>query len=428
MADQPVSARVGNRAGLAINLDRLREEMTRLGEIGREPGVPGINRPGFSDADMQSRQHMAERMRAAGLAVSMDCVGNLSGLWEAGDGARVMVGSHLDTVPMGGLFDGALGVCAALECVRTLREAAAEPAHPIEVIATAEEEGRFGGMLGAQALSGQVDPQWLASAVDEKGVRLVDAMQAQGLKPDRYKEAARDPASVRAFVELHVEQGPVLERSNLQIGIVDVISGVFNWTIRLVGETNHSGTTPMNMRRDAFAGLAEFAAGIPALIDANGGEQTRITIGAVELTPGFPHSIPGEAAFSLVVRDTSLATMQRLDAACRERLARIAAARGLELDITVTSWLEPKACDPDIVALLTQQAERLGQRYKVMPSGAGHDTQMMSDLTKAGLIFVPSIGGISHAPEENTDWSDIEAGANLLLGAVSDLSGCRLPD
>jgi hydantoinase/carbamoylase family amidase len=427
MSDQPVSERAGDRPQPAINLDRLRQEMTRLGEIGREPGVPGINRPGFSDADMQSRRHMAEQMRQAGLTVSMDCVGNLSGLWEAGDGARVMVGSHLDSVPMGGMFDGALGVCAALECVRTLREAGAEPAHPIEVIATAEEEGRFGGMLGAQALSGQVDPEWLTSTIDEKGERLVDAMQAQGLKPDRYKDAARDPASVRAFLELHVEQGPVLERSNLQIGIVDVISGVINWTIRLVGETNHSGTTPMNMRRDAFAGLAEFAAEIPALINAVGDEQTRITIGAVELTPGFPHSIPGEATFSLVVRDTSLATMQRLDAECRERLKRIAAAHGLKLDITVQSWLEPKACDSDIVAMLSEQAERLGQRYQVMPSGAGHDTQMMSDLTKAGLIFVPSIGGISHAPEEHTAWPDIEAGTNLLLGAVSVLSGCRLP-
>jgi N-carbamoyl-L-amino-acid hydrolase len=425
MVDQPLSPRAENRPELAINLDRLRDEMIRLGEIGREPGVPGINRPGFSDADMQARRQMAERMRQVGLAVSMDAVGNLSGLWEAGTGPRVMVGSHLDTVPMGGLFDGALGVCAALECVRTLREAGAAPAHPIEVIATAEEEGRFGGMLGSQALSGQVDPDWLTRAVDEKGVRLIDAMQAQGLDPKRYKDAARDPASVRAFLELHIEQGPVLERSNLQVGIVEVISGVFNWTIRLTGETNHAGTTPMSMRRDAFAGLAAFAVEIPAIIAAVGGDQTRVTIGAVEIKPGFPHSIPGEATFSLIGRDTSSEAMQRLATECRHRIERAADTHRLETEIAELSWLEPKRCDGEIVALLKRHADRLGYSSLQMPSGAGHDTQFMADLTKAGLIFVPSIGGISHAPEENTHWSDIEAGANLLLHAVAELGGCR---
>jgi hydantoinase/carbamoylase family amidase len=428
MTDQSVSASGRGHPAPAINLDRLRTEMTRLGEIGRLPGIPGINRPGFSDADMASRRFMSERMREAGLAVSTDAVGNLSGLWECGSGPRVITGSHLDTVPMGGLFDGALGVCAALECVRTLRESGMEPACPIEVIATAEEEGRFGGMLGSQALSGHVDPDWLETAVDEKGERLTDAMRAQGLEASRYREAARDPATVKAFLELHVEQGPVLERAKIPIGIVAAISGVFNWTIRLVGETNHAGTTPMELRRDAFAGLAAFAAQIPSIIEAVGGEQTRVTIGAVEVKPGFPHSIPGEATFSLIGRDTSRAVMQGVAAESRHRIARIAETHGLDVSITEQSWLDPKACDDEIVALLARAAKRLGLRSLVMPSGAGHDTQFMADLTSAGLIFVPSIGGISHAPEEDTDWADIEAGANLLLAAVAELSGCRPPD
>ncbi len=425
MVEHRVSTGSPGGSSLAINLDRLRGDMVRLGEIGREPGVPGINRPGFSDADMEARRHMGERMREAGLTVSMDTVGNLSGLWETGSGSRVMVGSHLDTVPMGGLFDGALGVCAGLECVRALREAGAEPHHPIEVIATAEEEGRFGGMLGAQALAGQVDADWLMTAVDEKGERLIDAMRAQGLEPDDFGKAARDPATVRAFLELHIEQGPVLEHTGEAIGIVDVISGVFNWSIRLTGEANHSGTTPMHLRRDAFAGAAAFAAEIPAIIAAAGGDETRMTIGAIELKPGFPHSIPGEATFSLIARDTSLDTMRRLAETCRQALSRIAAAHRLDVAITEHSWLDPKACDPEIVALLSRHAERLGYRHSVMPSGAGHDTQLLSDLTKAGLIFVPSIGGISHAPQEETRWSDVEAGANLLLHAIAELSGCR---
>jgi N-carbamoyl-L-amino-acid hydrolase len=411
---------------LAIDIGRLREEMELLGEIGREPGVPGINRPGFSNADMEARRFMAERMHQAGLAVSMDAVGNLSGLWETGDGPRIMAGSHVDTVPMGGLFDGALGVCAALECVRTLRDAGVRPAHPIEVIATAEEEGRFGGMLGAEALAGRVDPAWLEAAVDEKGLKLTDAMRSQGLKPELYATAQRDTASVKAFLEVHVEQGPVLDRAQIPIGIVDVISGVFNWTIRLTGETNHSGTTPMELRRDAFAGLAAFAADIPRIIAAVGGDQTRVTIGAVELKPGFPHSIPGEAVFSIVGRDTKLTTMRRLASECRRRVGDVAAGAGLDVAISEHSWIEPRACDQGIVALLSAQAEKLGLRSLVMPSGAGHDAQLMADLTAAGLIFVPSIGGISHAPDENTDWSDVEAGANLLLHALAELSGYAL--
>lgn len=413
--------------GLGIDIERLRQEMVSLGEIGREPGVPGINRPGFSDADMQARRFMSERMRAAGLSVSMDAVGNLSGVWETGTGPRVMAGSHLDTVPMGGLFDGALGVCAALECVRTLRDRGARPAHPIEVIGTAEEEGRFGGMLGSQALSGNVSPDWLEAAVDEKGQRLCDAMRAQGFAPERYATARRDAATVKAFLELHIEQGPVLEHAGMPVGVVDVISGCFNWTVRLEGETNHAGTTPMELRRDAFAGLAGFAAEIPAIITACGGEQTRVTIGAVEVKPNYPHSIPGEAVFSLVGRDTKLPTMQRLADECRRRIDRMAEAHQLKISIAEQSWLEPQACDEEIVALLSQQAEGLGLSYKVMPSGGGHDTQFMAQLTKAGLIFVPSIGGISHAPEENTAWGDIEAGANLLVNAMAELSGCRFP-
>ncbi len=411
---------------LAINIGRMREEMESLGEIGRQPGVPGINRPGFSDADMEARRFMSERMRQAGLTVSMDAVGNLSGLWETGEGARVMAGSHVDTVPMGGFFDGALGVCAALECVRTLRDAGGEPAHPIEVIATAEEEGRFGGMLGAEALAGRVDPAWLEAAVDEKGLKLTDAMRSQGLKPQLYSTARRDPASVKAFLEVHVEQGPVLDRAGIPIGIVDVVSGVFNWTVRLTGETNHSGTTPMELRRDAFAGLAAFAADIPSIIAAVGGDQTRVTIGAVELKPGFPHSIPGEAVFSLVGRDTKLTTMRRLAAECRRRIDDIAETAALGVAMSEHSWIEPRACDQGIVALLSAQAEKLGLRALVMPSGAGHDAQLMSELTRTGLIFVPSVGGVSHAPDEHTRWPDVEAGANLLLHALAELSGCRM--
>ncbi|WP_291749579.1 Zn-dependent hydrolase [Bauldia sp.] len=407
---------------LTINRDRLRAEMEDLGEIGRTEGVPGINRPGFSDADMAARAFMADRMKALGLLVSMDAVGNLSGLWKTGEGPAVMVGSHLDTVPMGGFYDGALGVAAAMECVRALMDAGVTPPCPIEVIATAEEEGRFGGMLGSQALAGAVDPAWLETAVDEDGTRLVDAMTAHGLVPGAYETARRNPDSVKAFLELHIEQGPVLEAEGIPIGIVEGISGVFKWSVRLTGVANHAGTTPMDLRKDAFVGLVDFARQIPAIIAGAGTDQSRVTIGAVELKPNHPHTIPGEAVFTLIGRDISPDVMRALADASRRTLEAVAARFGLGLAIDEQSWLDPKPCDREVIAAFARQAERLGLAYKVMPSGAGHDTQFMADLTRAGLIFVPSIGGISHAPEEETAWSDIEAGVNLLLNTITDLA------
>lgn len=421
MTDQSVRRRAA-ASGPSIDLDRLREEMTRLAAIGRVEGLPGINRPGYSDADMAARAFMAERMRDAGLAVSTDAVGNLSGLWDSGFGARVMAGSHLDTVPSGGFFDGALGVAAALECVRAMRDAGISPARPVEVIATAEEEGRFGGMLGAQALAGRVDPAWLQTAMDESGVRLADALLSQGFDTSRVGEAARDPADVHAFLELHIEQGPVLEAERLAVGIVDTISGVFKWSVRLTGIANHAGTTPMDMRRDAFLGLVAFAGRVPEMIAAVGTDQSRVTIGAVEVKPNHPHTVPGEAVFSLIGRDTDPAVMRALAAWSRERLGAIAEEAGLGLSIVEQSWLDPQDCDRDVVALLAREADALGLPHKVMPSGAGHDTQFLAQLTRAGLIFVPSIGGVSHAPDENTDWPDIEAGANLLLAAMIRLT------
>jgi N-carbamoyl-L-amino-acid hydrolase len=333
-----------------------------------------------------------------------------------------MVGSHLDTVPMGGFFDGALGVAAGMECVRTLMDAGVTPTSPIVVIATAEEEGRFGGMLGAQALAGKVDKAWLEAARDDDGTRLVDALSAQKLSPDGVDSVRRDKNSVKAFLELHVEQGPVLEAAGVPIGIVEAISGVFKWSVRLTGVANHAGTTPMELRKDAFVGLTTFAQKIPAIIAAAGTDQSRVTIGTVALTPNHPHTIPGEAVFSLIGRDGRLEVMRALADACRKALEDAAKTNGLDLAIDEQSWLDPTPCDPEIIDAFRRQAEALGLGYRLMPSGAGHDTQFRAELTRAGMIFVPSIGGVSHAPQEDTAWPDIVAGANLLLHTLMDVA------
>lgn len=406
-----------------IDLSRLRRDLEALGEIGRNPATGGIDRVSFSDADMEGRRFAAKLMEGAGLTVSMDGAGNLSGRWEVGGGPVVMLGSHLDSVPDGGMFDGALGVVAALECVRAMKEAGLKPASPIEVIATAEEEGRFGGMFGAQALAGQVTREWLETAHDEGGTRLFDAMRAQGLEPDEALKAKRPEGSIAAFLELHVEQGPVLEAARKPTGIVTGISGVFNWTVCLSGEANHSGTTPMDMRRDAFMGLADFAHGIPQLIAERGSETSRVTIGKVSVKPNFPHTVPGHAEFSLVARDMDETVMRALAGGAKARIQAAAKTHGLSSSIEETSWLAPSLCHPEVIAAFKRAAGRLGLDAPLMPSGAGHDTQVMATLAPAGLLFVPSIAGISHAPEERTDWADIETGANLLLYAAMDLAG-----
>ncbi|HUF57340.1 MAG TPA: Zn-dependent hydrolase [Thermohalobaculum sp.] len=404
-------------ATLSIDLDRLRGDIEAVNRIGRIDGLPGINRISFSEADMAGRRWLIERMREAGLDARMDAVGNVFGLWNAGSGAAVLAGSHLDTVPQGGPFDGTLGVLAALEGVRSMRDAGIAPVRPVEVVCTADEEGRFGGMLGSQAICGEVGPDWIARAVDEGGVRLADAMRAQGLDPTA--RVARDMDEVAVFLEIHVEQGPVLERAGDHVGIADAVSGVFNWSVRLEGEANHSGTTPMELRRDAFRGLADFGAAIDGTVARAGGAETRLTVGKAALEPNFPHSIAGAAEFSIIGRDPDEAVMRALAEACREALETAAAAHGLTLEVEERSWLPPTQLDGGVADRLESLARAGGMRVRRMASGAGHDAQTFARHCPAGLVFVPSVGGISHAPGEWTEWADIARGATLLARAVA---------
>lgn len=409
----------------AINLTRLKNDMEELSRIGYDASDGGIHRLSFSDADMQARRWFLGRLEAIGLEAMMDGAANVIGRWEVGEGPAVMVGSHLDSVPSGGMFDGALGVLAGLECVRTLKESRLVPERPVEVIATSEEEGRFGGMLGAQALCGEVTREQLENARDETGVSLQEAMERQGLDPHAALYAARTPESLAAFLELHVEQGPVLEAMGKPIGIVEGISGVFNWTVTLTGTANHAGTTPMDLRHDAFMGLVNFAKEIPGIVTGAGSDKSRITVGRVDVTPGFAHTVPGRVEFTLVGRDMDEEIMRRLAKECAAALARAADHHGLELERRETSWLAPRLCDRGIIEAFKLQAEKLGLDSMPMPSGAGHDTQFMTGITKAGMIFVPSKDGISHAPGEWTEWTHVEAGANLLLHTISHLAMIR---
>ncbi len=360
-------------------------------------------------------------MRKDGLRVWSDGAGNLFGRYGPDDGPCILAGSHLDTVPNGGAFDGSLGVCVALECVRTLKDAGFEPATAIEVVATSEEEGRFGGMLGSQAIAGLATADWIARARDADGVRLADAMTLQGLDPRAILSAARPAGTIRAFLELHIEQGPVLEQDQVSVGISDQVSGVCYLEYTFSGIANHSGTTPMSMRSDAFAGLAELAHQISQIIKQAGTDQTRITIGHVVLEPNQPHTIPGKAHFSIILRDTSESVMGMLRDMVHDRALDVARRSGLSLKSAERSWLPPVQLDADLANRLETLAGNMGLATKRMPSGAGHDAQTMQSICPSGLIFVPSRNGISHSPGEHSDWVDIERGANLFLQALIEL-------
>lgn len=407
---------------LQINSRRLRALLDGVNAFGRNRETGGFNRIGYSEADMAVRAWFEAQMRADGLAVTRDGVANLFGRFGPSDGPVVMIGSHLDTVPEGGAFDGALGVCVALECVRCIEEAGLAPHTAIEVVATAEEEGRFGGMLGSQSIAGSLAPDWIEQARDGDGVRLVDAMRAHGLDAFDALKAARAPGTVKAFLELHVEQGPVLERAGLPVGIAETVAGVTNLAVQLEGVANHSGTTPMDMRADAFAGMAEAANAVSGILARHGGENTRITIGKAEIRPNFIHTVPGSAQFVVNIRDTRAETMEAAARAMRGAVERAARHHGLSFRIDEQSRLAPVALDACLADILADEAARRGLPARRMPSGAGHDAQTMQTLCPSALVFVPSRGGISHAPEEWTEWEAIEKGATLMLGALARLA------
>ncbi len=424
MRDAKRSDAVADVGALSIDPDRVLADLDALSRIGRDESDGGIHRRAFSEADMRGRRWFTDRIEEAGLEPRIDGAGNVGTRWpnRHPDVPCVMTGSHLDTVPGAGRLDGALGVIAGLEALRVLAEHDVPVARDIELVNFSDEEGRFGGMLGSQAMSGQLTPEFLERAVDLDGVRLTDAMAECGFRAGDALAAEREPGSIYAFVELHIEQGPMLERGDHAIGLVDAITGLFRWDARFLGEANHAGTTPMDMRRDAFQGVAEVSAQIERILEEHGGPRSRATIGRVELVPGAANVVPGEARFSLEVRDTDPRTLRELSDAFRRTLSAIARRRDLAFEFEVTSEIEPAACHERVMAAVAGACEALSIEPLQMSSGAAHDTQMITRIAPSGMIFVPSRSGRSHSPAEWTSPADLERGANALLHTLLELA------
>lgn len=411
-----------NAAAPAIDRGRLRDNLLELAEIGKDPEDRGIYRMAFTEAEMASKVWLEQKLTEAGLETWRDGAANVWGRLPGLDAgaAATVVGSHLDTVPCAGALDGSLGVLVALECLQSLAESGFRGEAPLELVAFSDEEGRFGGMLGSQAVCGQANPEML-HASDLDGHVLEDVLRSHGMNPMEVLSASRAPETVSRYLEVHIEQGPVLDRRGVPLGVVDEITGLFKWGVHFRGEPNHAGTTPMEMRRDAFMGLADFAHEIPRLLEENGSPRSRATIGKAEIQPGAPNTVPGRVEFSLDVRDTDPQVMRELSDAMRRALSAIARRRDLQFDFEQLSWIDPVRCDPALVEILETSAREAGLEFLRMPSGAAHDAQIMASLTRIGMLFVPSKGGISHSPAEWTDWADIEAGATVLLAALQEL-------
>lgn len=406
-----------------INVDRLRSRFDELASIGRNTETGGITRLSYSPEYLQGIELIKKYMGDAGLTVRVDAIGNVIGRLAGAnpDLPVVMAGSHLDTVQNGGAFDGGLGVVAALECVKSWQEEGFVPSRSVEIVAAIEEEGnQFGLCLGTRAMAGlfNQDP---ANVINPQGVSLAEAMQRAGFDPGRINEATIKPSTMECFVELHVEQGQELELSGIPCGIVTDIVGIDRKWITIEGAPNHAGTTRMDRRHDALAATAQFYTKLfEKAKDANG--RYVATIGMLEVQPGAVNIIPGKVTFSLEIRFITIADHAEADKYVRELFDEVAINHGVRITEVPISFTKPEAMDVKIRSEFRLAAEKLGIGYTELASWAGHDAQILAQITRTGMIFVPSLGGISHAPGEASNWDDIHKGVQVMNAALMSLA------
>lgn len=396
-----------------INPDRLRNDLEELSAIGRlETG--GVHRAAFSEAYQEASAWLLGRMCEAGLHARVDPVGNVLG--RLGTAAPTVIsGSHIDTVPGGGSLDGAFGVLAALECARTIRDIAETLPRALEIAAFVDEEGSYLGCLGSLAFTDQLAANSLDQARNSGGRPLIEAMEDVGLYPRGYSQAARDSGEIAAFIELHIEQGPVLEQSGVSIGIVEGIVGINQMIFRFLGQPDHAGTTPMDLRKDAFSGAARFATEARELVMREGSPSTRLTYGVINAKPQSVSVIPFEVELRQELREVSLEKLDYFVAQTKDLAKETAQQFKLELYCEEVIQVAPADMSQTIQRRIEAACKLLGLDSLRLASGAGHDAQVFAKVTNTGMIFVPSKGGRSHRPDEWTDWIDLESGANVLL-------------
>ncbi len=402
---------------LSINGDRLMQRIFALAEVGATSDG-GCNRLALTDADRDGRDVVVSWMRDLGLDVSIDVVGNVIGVWQVGNGAPVMTGSHIDTVRTGGKYDGNYGVIAGLEIIETCQRAGFVPSRPLAVAIFTDEEGaRFApDMLGSLVYAGGLTTEAAHDVVGIDGARLGDELARIG-----YLGATPCPgAPPHAFIELHIEQGPLLEVNGVRIGAVTSVQGISWQEVTIHGQSNHAGTTPMHLRKDPAYAAGELTVFLRNLAKRYGGDQV-CTVGKLDLHPNLTNVVPSRAILTLDVRNTDEVLLQKAEAEIADFCVDLAEREQVTIARRVLVRFEPVVFDDRIIDMVAQAARTRGDSVQRMASGAGHDAQMLARMCPSGMIFVPSHKGLSHNVNEHTDEADLVAGANILLDVMLQL-------
>ena len=407
------------------NRSRIEQTVEALAQFNATPGA-GITRLSYTAEYRAAQAYLKQELEAAGLSVRLDPMGNLIGRKEGTDRslAAIAVGSHLDSVRNGGKYDGAMGIICGLELARMMQEDNLSLRHSFEVIAIVEEEGNsFGsGILGGKALSGLLETDYLKQLTNNDGVTAYDVMKTYGLTPDDLPQVKRDKTSWAYFIEPHIEQGPVLEKEKVDVGIVEAIVGIKCFNVYVYGRSDHAGTTPLNMRADTMLATARaIVAGTDKAKELDDG--TVVTFGRVETQPGAFNIVAKETLFDIDCRSKTLESVDKVIAAVKASLEQSQAENpGLSFRIVEKLTAQPVLMKPEVQELLEQQAAQAGISTRKMLSGAGHDAMVMGSLCDVAMIFVPSKDGRSHVPEEWTDYEDLRKGAELLCRCVRQLA------
>ncbi len=401
-------------SGLRVNGDRINQQLTALSEFGKNP-YGGVSRVAYSEFDKQGREYVMGLMREAGLDTSIDVAGNIIGR-RAGSNAGLkplLFGSHIDSVPDGGNYDGDVGVLSSIEVARMLRERGHTTRHPLEVIIFQNEEG---GTIGSRAFVGHLPDKDL-DLVAKSGKSLRDGIKFIGGDPTRLSTLHWKTGDYAAYVELHIEQGGNLDAEGLNIGVVEGIVGIGWWDVTIDGFGNHAGTTPMDKRRDALLAASKYVQLVNRVVTSEPGRQVG-TVGRIQAFPGAPNVIPGQVQTSLEIRDLDQAKIVRLANKVMDEAKKIGAENGTTFTFKETYLSTPAIMDSGVQKTIETAAKGLGLTTKYLPSGAGHDAQYMAQIAPTGMIFCPSVGGISHSPKEFTKPQDVVNGANVLLQTI----------
>ena len=402
---------------VAINGSRLNAQLGELAAFGPTPDG-GTNRVAYSDEDLEARKYVMQLMRDAKLYVSIDAAGNIVGR-RAGTDATLkplMIGSHIDSVPMGGRFDGQVGSLAAIEVARTLAEQNVTLKHPLEVIIFQNEEG---GTVGSTALARGLSEQRL-DVVSNSKKTIREGIKFIGGDPEKLSNPLMKKGDLAGYLELHIEQGGRLAQEKINIGVVEGIVGLSWFDVTIEGFANHAGTTPMNQRHDALLAAAKYVEAVNRAATSVPGRQVA-TVGKIQAFPGATNVIPGKVVTSLDVRDLDASKISLVIDRIREAVKQIETETGTKFDLKQTSTSKPALTDARFKNAIAESAKDLGLTTMSLPSGAGHDAQEIADICPIGMIFIPSQGGISHSPKEFSEPTDIINGANVLLRTLLQL-------